>query len=104
MDEVQSELGGLMTGLGVITMTWFPFALPALVMAAVLLVPLVVLAVPAALIWLLVRGVRRSVRSLTNGRSLDVETAPDELSSGGGDRRSLRRDGGLGAGRPRPAP
>jgi len=51
-----------MTGLGVITMTWFPFALPGLVLAVALVLPLLVLALPAALIWLLARGVSRLLR------------------------------------------
>ena len=59
LGEMASEVGGLMTGLGVISMTFFPFALPALVMAAVLALPLVVLGLPALAIWLLVGGVRR---------------------------------------------
>jgi hypothetical protein len=59
LGQMASELGGLMTGLGVISMTWFPFALPAIVMAAILALPLVVLGLPALAIWLLVRGARR---------------------------------------------
>jgi hypothetical protein len=69
LGEMASEVGGLAAGLGVISMTWFPFALPALVMAAVLALPLVVLAVPAGLIWLLVRGGRTIARAVTSGRA-----------------------------------
>jgi hypothetical protein len=64
-----------MTGLGVITMTWFPFALPGLVLAVALALPLLVLALPAALIWLLVRGVSRLL-----GRG----AAPDQAAAGAG--------------------
>jgi hypothetical protein len=65
LGELASEAGGLMTGLGVISMTWFPFALPALVMVAIVALPLVVLALPAAAVWLLVRGVRAIRAGLT---------------------------------------
>jgi hypothetical protein len=71
LGEMASEMGGLMTGLGVISMTWFPFALPALVMAAVLAVPLVVLGLPALAVWLMVRGVRRLAAGARRSRPTD---------------------------------
>jgi hypothetical protein len=57
--ELASELGALGTGLGILSFTFFPFALPALVLTLVLVLPLIVLAVPALATWLLVRGVAR---------------------------------------------
>jgi len=71
LGEMASEMGGLMTGLGVISMTWFPFALPALVMAAILAVPLVVLGLPALAVWLMVRGARRLAASTRRSRPVD---------------------------------
>jgi hypothetical protein len=76
LGELASETGGLMTGLGVISMTWFPFALPALVMAAVLVLPLVVLAPPVLLIWLLVRGIRRLLRRGASEHPLEERPQP----------------------------
>jgi hypothetical protein len=75
LGEMASEVGGLMTGLGVISMTWFPFALPALVMAAILALPLVVLGLPALAIWLLVRGVRRLAVNTRRNRQVDSPRA-----------------------------
>jgi hypothetical protein len=71
LGEMASEMGGLMTGLGVISMTWFPFALPALVMAAILALPLVVLGLPALAIWLMVRGARRLTAGTRRSRPAD---------------------------------
>ena len=34
-DELVSEVGGLLTGLGIISMTLFPFALPLIILTAV---------------------------------------------------------------------
>lgn len=58
LGELASETGGLMTGLGVLSVMWIPFAVPALVMALVLALPLIVLAPPLLAGWLLARGVR----------------------------------------------
>jgi hypothetical protein len=83
LGEMASEVGGLMTGLGVISMTFFPFALPALVMAAVLALPLVVLGLPALAIWLLVRGVRRLLgrRAVSTPHSRPADSPRSSLGS-----------------------
>jgi hypothetical protein len=46
--DVATEVNGLSTGLGIITMTFFPFALPGLLLA----LPLVLLVAPLALVGL----------------------------------------------------
>ena len=89
LGQVASEVGGLMTGLGVISMTWFPFALPALVMAAVLVLPLVVLALPAALIWLLVRAVRAIARSLRRPQARADRATRAGMAAGRADARPV---------------
>jgi hypothetical protein len=58
--DLASEAGGMMTGLGVLSVMWVPFAVPALVMALVLVLPLLLLAPPLLAAWLLVRAVRGS--------------------------------------------
>jgi hypothetical protein len=70
LGQLASEAGGLMTGLGILSTTFFPFALPAVVMTLPLVIPLVVLAVPAALLWLLVRGVIRAGRAIRVGMAV----------------------------------
>jgi hypothetical protein len=65
-DELATELNGLATGLGIITMTWFPFALPGLLLALPFVLPLIPLLLVGGLIYLLVRALRllaRLVRS-----------------------------------------
>jgi hypothetical protein len=69
LGQAVSEVNGLATGLGVLSTTFFPFALPAVVMTLPLVVPLVVLALPALLVWLLVRAVRAVARRLTAARA-----------------------------------
>jgi hypothetical protein len=73
LGQMASEVGGLMTGLGVISTTWFPFALPAVVMTLPFILPLVVLALPVLVIWLLVRGVRAIAARA--GRAIRAGTA-----------------------------
>ena len=53
--EVATEVSGLLVGLGIITMALSPFALPGLVLALPLLIPLVPLALVAGALWLLTR-------------------------------------------------
>jgi hypothetical protein len=62
--DVASEVGSLSAGLGIITMTLFPFALPGLVLLApVALIPLagLLLAAPVLLPLWLVRRLRRAL-------------------------------------------
>jgi hypothetical protein len=56
--DLASEAGGMMTGLGVLSVMWVPFAVPALVMGLVLVLPLLLLAPPLLAGWLLVRSIR----------------------------------------------
>jgi hypothetical protein len=60
--DLASEAGGLATGLGIVTMTFFPLALPGLL----LLLPVVVLALPLLLVggvgYLVARLLRRPLR------------------------------------------
>jgi len=71
--EVATEVNGLSVGLGILTFTRFPLALPALlfVLAPLALVAVVglVLAIPVVLPLWLVRTVRRS-RSRRRGRAV----------------------------------
>jgi hypothetical protein len=79
--EVAMEASGLLVGLGIVTMALSPFALPGLVLALPLLIPLVPLALVAGALWLLVRVLVlpfRLVRSLVrsrSGASLHADTA-----------------------------
>jgi hypothetical protein len=61
-DELATELNGLATGLGIITMTWFPFALPGLLLALPFLLPVIPLVLVGGVIYLLVRALRLLVR------------------------------------------
>ena len=54
-DELATEVNGLATGLGMITMMFFPFALPGLLLALPLLLPVIPLLLVAGLGYLLVR-------------------------------------------------
>lgn len=60
--ELASETSTLLAGLGIVSVALFPFAVPALVLGLVLVLPLIVLAPPVLAIWLLVRGVTRLMR------------------------------------------
>jgi hypothetical protein len=59
--ELASEASSLLAGLGILSVALFPFAVPGLVLALLLVLPLIVLAPPALAIWLLVRVVGRLV-------------------------------------------
>jgi hypothetical protein len=75
--ELVSEVGGLMTGLGIISMTLFPFALPLIILTAVVALPLLVLGLPALGLWLLVRGVTALMRRRSAaGEEPAANTAP----------------------------
>ena len=69
--DLASEAGGMMTGLGVLSVMWVPFAIPALLLGLVLVLPLLLLAPPLLAAWLLARGVRRLIsrRSTTSPES-----------------------------------
>jgi hypothetical protein len=70
--DVASEAGSLMAGLGIITMALFPFAVPALALGLLVVLPLAPLALVALALWLLARILvltLRFVRSLVPGRS-----------------------------------
>lgn len=56
-EELVSEVSGLLTGLGVISIALFPFAVPLLALTLVLALPVVLLAIPALALWLCVRSV-----------------------------------------------
>jgi hypothetical protein len=60
--ELASEASTLLGGLGILSVALFPFAVPALVLGFVLVLPLIVLVPPVLAIWLLVRGVARLLR------------------------------------------
>ncbi len=67
--EVALEAGSWMVGLGVISMALFPFALPALVLALVLVLPALPLALVALVIWLLARIILLPLRRLRSRSS-----------------------------------
>jgi hypothetical protein len=76
--DVATEVGSLSAGLGIITMTFFPFALPALVLVAPFaLVPVagLLLAAPVLLpLWL-----ARRFRRRRSGRRRPVVPAGNEI-------------------------
>jgi hypothetical protein len=85
--EVALEAGNWMVGLGVITMALFPFALPGLVLALLLVLPAIPLALVALVVWLLARLLLlplRLLRSRSGSRHAasegDGATAPTEVS------------------------
>jgi hypothetical protein len=67
--EVASEAGNWMVGLGIITMTLFPLALPGLLLALVVVVPALPLVLVALVIWLLSRIVVVPLRRLRTRRA-----------------------------------
>jgi hypothetical protein len=70
--EVATEAGGLLVGLGIITMALSPFALPGLVLALPLIIPVIPLALLAGALWLLARLLFlpfRFARSVVRSRS-----------------------------------
>ena len=77
--EVATEAGGLLVGLGIITMALSPFALPGLVLALPLILPVIPLALVAGALWLLARLLVlpfRLARSLVRNRSDLAATPP----------------------------
>jgi hypothetical protein len=79
--EVASETSGLMVGLGIITMALFPFALPGLVLALVLVLPAIPLVLAGLVLWLLARIVRPPLRFLRSRFPRPPgSSAPDSLS------------------------
>jgi hypothetical protein len=70
--EVATEVNGILVGLGIVTMALSPFALPGLVLALPLIIPMIPLALLAGALWLLIRLVVlpfRLVRSLVRSRA-----------------------------------
>ena len=85
--EVALEAANWMVGLGIITMALFPFALPGLVLALLLVLPAIPLALVALVVWLLARLLLlplRLLRSRSGSRHAasegDGATAPTEVS------------------------
>jgi hypothetical protein len=79
--EVASETSGLMAGLGIITMALFPFAVPGLVLALVLVLPAIPLVLAGLVVWLLARIVRAPLRLVrTRFRRPPSSSAADSLS------------------------
>ena len=81
--ELASEASSLLAGLGILSVTLFPFALPGLVFALALALPLIVLAPPALAIWLLVRGVARLLgraRPSSRGNQADTRREPRQIT------------------------
>lgn len=75
--DVITGAAGWMFALGVLTMTFFPFAIPGIVLTAAALVPLVLVAVVVGLVAALVaapvmavRGLRRHARSSITDREV----------------------------------
>ncbi len=60
--DLAAEANGLTTGLGMVTMIYFPFALPALLLALPLVLPLIPLLLLAGIGYLLFRLVALPVR------------------------------------------
>ena len=86
--DVALEASGLSAGLGIITMTLFPFAMPGLVLALLLVLPAIPLALVALVVWLLARLLLlplRLLRSRSGSRHAaasegDGASAPTEVS------------------------
>jgi hypothetical protein len=81
--ELASEASSLLAGLGILSVALFPFALPGLVLALVLALPLIVLAPPALVTWLLVRGVARMLgraRTRSLGNQADARREPRQIT------------------------
>ena len=75
--ELASEVGALATGLGIISMTLFPFALPLIILTAVVALPVLVLGLPVLGLWLLARAVTRLIRRPgAEGEEPAASTAP----------------------------
>ena len=85
--DVASEASGLLAGLGIITMALFPFAMPGLLLALLLVLPAIPLALVALVVWLLARLLLlplRLLRSRSGSRHAASAgggaTAPTEVS------------------------
>jgi hypothetical protein len=94
--ELASEASSLLAGLGILSVALFPFALPGLVLALVLVLPLIVLAPPALAIWLLVRGVVRLVgraRPISAGNQADARREPRQITVWTGTSSPRRKSG-----------
>ena len=63
-DELLGEVNGLLTGMGVLSVALFPFALPGLVLALALALPLVILGLPVLALLALARAARAATRAL----------------------------------------
>ena len=82
--ELTSEAGGLMTGLGVLTVMAAPFAVPGLLLALLLALPLIALGLPLLAAWLLVRGVARLVhrtRPASAGEQADARAERRQITA-----------------------
>jgi hypothetical protein len=76
--DLAAEANGLTTGLGIITMTFFPFALPGLLLALPFVLPLLPLLVAGGVLYLLARAILlpvRLVRSAWRARPESAERA-----------------------------
>jgi hypothetical protein len=78
--EFASEAGGLLAGLGIITMTLFPFALPGLVLALLLVLPALPLALVALVVWLLARLLLLPLRLVRTRLRRSPGSGADSLS------------------------
>jgi hypothetical protein len=94
--ELASEASSLLAGLGILSVALFPFAVPGLVLALVLVLPLIVLAPPALAIWLLVRVVGRLVgraRPSSGGDQADPRREPRQITAWTGTSIPRRKSG-----------
>jgi threonine/homoserine/homoserine lactone efflux protein len=71
--DLASEVGGLSTGLGILTMTFFPLALPGLLLALLLVLPLLPLVLLAGLVYLVRRAWQGRSRRAARARALREE-------------------------------
>jgi hypothetical protein len=80
--DLATEASGLAFGLGTITMTLFPFALPGLLLALPLVLPLVPLLLAGGAVYLLARAIllpMRLARRAWRARSARSERPPNGL-------------------------
>jgi hypothetical protein len=78
--DLVSKVGELATGFSVLMTFLFPFAVPGLVLALLLVLPLLPLALAAALFWLLARAVRLPVRLLRRRSPGFEQDRPQDLA------------------------
>lgn len=85
--DFAGEMSAWMAGGGILTMMLFPLALPLIALLAISALPLVVLAVAAAVVgapvMLAVALGRRAVRAMRRGRSPERVDADDAPGAGG---------------------